>query len=68
MPEVFQYDIFFSPSAKDKAVVRPLAERGGQDGLTVRTMPRLFFNVPDRDLASHPVTPSTTLISSVVSP
>ena len=31
----FQYDVFLSHSAKDKAVVRPLAERLGQDGLKV---------------------------------
>ena len=29
----FQYDVFFSHSAKDKAVVRPLAERLRKDGL-----------------------------------
>jgi len=27
MPNEFQYDVFLSHSAKDKAVVRPLAER-----------------------------------------
>ena len=27
MPDEFQYDVFLSHSAKDKAVVRPLAER-----------------------------------------
>ena len=27
MPEEFQYDAFLSHSAKDKTVVRPLAER-----------------------------------------
>jgi hypothetical protein len=31
----FQYDVFLSHSAKDKAVLRPLAERLRQDGLTV---------------------------------
>jgi hypothetical protein len=31
----FQYDVFLSHSAKDKAVVRPLAERLRQDGLKV---------------------------------
>ena len=35
MPAEFQYDVFLSHSAKDKAVVRPLAERLRQDGLTV---------------------------------
>jgi len=32
MPNTFQYDAFLSHSAKDKAVVRPLAERLRQDG------------------------------------
>ena len=27
MPDEFPYDVFLSHSAKDKAVVRPLAER-----------------------------------------
>ena len=31
----FQYDVFLSHSAKDKAVVRPLAERLRKDGLKV---------------------------------
>jgi hypothetical protein len=31
----FQYDVFLSHSAKDKAGVRPLAERLRQDGLKV---------------------------------
>ena len=35
MPTEFQYDVFLSHSAKDKAVVRPLAERLRQDGLKV---------------------------------
>jgi hypothetical protein len=33
MPSGFQYDVFLSHSAKDKAVVRPLAERLRADGL-----------------------------------
>ena len=33
--ETFPYDAFLSHSAKDKAVVRPLAERLRQDGLKV---------------------------------
>jgi hypothetical protein len=33
--ETFPYDVFLSHSAKDKAVVRPLAERLRQDGLKV---------------------------------
>ncbi|MCY2990150.1 MAG: TIR domain-containing protein [Planctomycetota bacterium] len=35
MSDEFAYDVFLSHSAKDKAVVRPLAERLRQDGLTV---------------------------------
>jgi hypothetical protein len=35
MPDEFKYDVFLSHSAKDKAVVRPLAERLRQDGLKV---------------------------------
>jgi hypothetical protein len=33
MGQEFQYDVFLSHSAKDKAVVRPLAERLRQEGL-----------------------------------
>ena len=33
MPDVFPYDVFLSHSAKDKAVVRPLAERLQKDGV-----------------------------------
>jgi hypothetical protein len=35
MPEEFRCDVLLSRSAKDKAVVRPLAERLRQDGLKV---------------------------------
>ena len=35
MEQEFQYDVFLSHSAKDKAVVRPLAERLRKDGLKV---------------------------------
>ena len=35
MPDQFNYDVFLSHSAKDKAVVRPLAERLRKDGLKV---------------------------------
>ena len=35
MPNEFPYDVFLSHSAKDKAVVRPLADRLRQDGLKV---------------------------------
>ena len=33
MPVEFPYDVFFSRSAKDQAVVRPLAERWQADGV-----------------------------------
>jgi hypothetical protein len=33
MPNAFQYDVFLNYSAKDTAVVRPLAERLRKDGL-----------------------------------
>jgi hypothetical protein len=36
MGQDFQYDVFLSHSARDKAVVRPLAERLRKDGLKVR--------------------------------
>ena len=32
MPDEFPFDVFLSHSAKDKAVVRPLAERLRADG------------------------------------
>ena len=35
MADKFEYDVFLSHSAKDKAVVRPLAERLRKDGLKV---------------------------------
>ena len=35
MPDEFQFDVFLSHSAKDKAVVRPLAERWRADGVKV---------------------------------
>ena len=35
MPDEFQFDVFLSHSAKDKAVVRPLAERLRADGVKV---------------------------------
>jgi len=35
MPDEFQYDVFLSHSAKDKTVVRELAERLRKDGLKV---------------------------------
>ena len=35
MPDEFPYDVFLSHSAKDKTVVRPLAERLRADGVKV---------------------------------
>jgi len=35
MPDHFPYDIFLSHSAKDKAAVRPLAQRFRADGVKV---------------------------------
>jgi hypothetical protein len=35
MADAFQYDVFLSHSAKDKPVVRPLAERLRKEGLKV---------------------------------
>jgi len=35
MPDEFTHDVFLSHSSKDKAVVRPLAERLRKDGLKV---------------------------------
>src|SRR5260370_37167151 len=35
MPDEFAYDVFLSHSSKDKAVVRPIAERLRKDGLRV---------------------------------
>ena len=35
MPDEFQFDVFLSHSAKNKAVVRPLAERLRADGVKV---------------------------------
>jgi hypothetical protein len=42
MPSEFQYDVFLSHSAKDKAVVRPLAERLRKDGLRSASQPSTF--------------------------
>ena len=38
MPDEFTHDVFLKPSAKDKTVVRPLAERLRADG--VKVIPR----------------------------
>jgi hypothetical protein len=39
MQDDFQCDVFLSHSAKDKAVVRPLAERLRKDGLHTASQP-----------------------------
>jgi hypothetical protein len=39
MPDAFQYDVFLSHSAKDKAAVRPLAERLRKDRLRNNSQP-----------------------------
>ena len=44
--ETFPYDVFLSHSAKDRAVVRPLAERLRQDGLPAAPQPSTFSLQP----------------------
>ncbi|MCX6925140.1 MAG: hypothetical protein NT154_18290 [Verrucomicrobia bacterium] len=39
MPDDSKFDVFLSHSAKDKAVVRPLAERLRKDGLRHNSQP-----------------------------
>ncbi|MEK7676294.1 MAG: hypothetical protein AAB676_10730 [Verrucomicrobiota bacterium] len=54
MPDEFHYDVFLSHSVKDKAVVRPLAERLRKDGLNPKAEGRRqkadilhsSFNIP----------------------
>ncbi len=46
MPDEFPYDVFLSHSAKDKAVVRPLAERLRADGLPNNSQPSTFNSQP----------------------
>ena len=42
MPDDFPYDVFLSHSAKDTAVVRPLAERLRADGIFNSSQPSTF--------------------------
>ena len=42
MPDDFPYDVFLSHSAKDKAVVRPLAERLRADAVQFSSQPSTF--------------------------
>ena len=42
MPDEFPYDDFLSHSAKDKAVLRPLAERLRADGIFKSSQPSTF--------------------------
>ena len=46
MPDEFQFDVFLSHSAKDKAVVRPLAERLRKDGVLTASQPSTFNPQP----------------------
>ena len=48
MPDEFPYDVFLSHSAKDKAVVRPLAERWRADGLPNNSQHSTFNSPPLR--------------------
>ena len=44
MPDEFPYDVFLSHSAKDKAAVRPLAERLRADGIFNSSQPSTFIS------------------------
>ena len=46
MSDGFDYDVFLSHSAKDKAVVRPLAERLRADGLPDNSQLSTFISEP----------------------
>ena len=46
MPDEFPCDVFLSHSAKDKAVVRPLAERLRADGTPKNSQPSTFNSQP----------------------
>ena len=48
MPDEFPYDVFLSHSAKDKAVVRPLAERLRADGVGQPPVRRLRQSILHR--------------------
>ena len=48
MPDSFQYDVFLSHNAKDKAVVRPLPERLRADGVKVEKFPQAAPHLPRR--------------------
>ena len=48
MPDEFHYDVFLSHSAKDKAVVRPLAERLRTDGICKNSQLSTFNSQPPR--------------------
>jgi len=49
MPDHFQFDVFLSHSAKDKAVVRPLAERLRKDRLLIVSQPSTLNSQPSGD-------------------
>ena len=46
MPDDFHYDVFLSHSSKDKAVVRPLAERLRADGIFKNSQLSTFISQP----------------------
>jgi len=48
MPDEFPYDVFLSHSAKDKALVRPLAERLRADALPNNSQHSTFNSQPPR--------------------
>jgi hypothetical protein len=48
MPDQFQYDVFLSHSAKDKAVVRPLAERLRKGRLRIVSQLSTLNQLPPR--------------------
>ena len=48
MPDEFQFDVFLSHSAEDKAVVRPLAERLRADGVLNDSQPSTINSQPPR--------------------
>jgi len=53
MASRFQYDVFLSHSAKDKAVVRPLAERLRQDGPFKFGTRNSEFGIPRLCMSAH---------------
>jgi len=54
MPDEFQYDALLSHSSKEKAVVRPRAERLRQDEHFSATQPSTFDNQPTERFDNAP--------------